>query len=89
MKKIKRRKKYYPGYKLLLPIHIIKGATQYDIESVEAVLEHFKGYIITLATIELYDKEGQVYYFLDENLQHRLEAKLLETLSDFNMAKYL
>ena len=86
MKKIKR-KKYYPGHKVLLPVDIIRGATRYEIEAVEAVLGHFKGYIVTLSTLELYDREGQVYFFFDENLYHRLESKLLEKLSDFSMAQ--
>ena len=73
----------------LLPLHIIKGATQYDDEAVEEVLAHFSGYMSVLATTRLYDDEGYPHYVLDESLKHRLEAKLIDKLSRFKLAEKL
>jgi hypothetical protein len=82
MKKIKLKSTHKIKRKLLPP-EIIRGAVQYDIESIEAVMAHFNGYISKLSTVELYDKEGRLHYVLDENIQYRLESKLIDTLHKF------
>lgn len=70
----------------LLPYHIIVEATAGNVEAINMVLKHFENYIAVLATKRLYDENGIVYYYLDETLRQRLEAKLVAKILDFEIA---
>jgi len=70
----------------LLPFHIIKAASEGDIEAIHAVLKHYEGYIASLATRRLYDEYGQLHYCVDETLRRRLETKLITKILDFEIA---
>ena len=43
----------------------------------EKVIEHFKGYMITLSTRKLEDEYGNTYSYVDESIYSRLELKLI------------
>lgn len=69
----------------LLPFSIIESATQGDPDAISSVLNHFEGYIATLATRTLYDEYGRSYRCLDPELKKRMEAKLIvRILQKFN-----
>ncbi|MCI8891975.1 MAG: helix-turn-helix domain-containing protein [Eubacterium sp.] len=40
----------------LLPFHIIKAASEGDVEAIHAVLSHYEGYIAKLSTRKMYDE---------------------------------
>ncbi len=43
----------------------------------EKIIEHFKGYMITLSTRKLEDEYGNTYSYVDESIYRRLELKLI------------
>lgn len=69
--------------KNLLPLRIIKAASKGDIIAINEVLEHYKGYIITLSTRKMYDESGQLHFCIDETLRRRLETKLITKILEF------
>lgn len=54
-----------------------------DADSMQAVLDHYHGYIQKLATKKLYDRNGNVYSGIDQTLQNRLEMKLMLAVLKF------
>ena len=57
----------------LLPFHIIKAASEGDVEAINTVLKHY---------------EGQVHYCVDETLRRRLETKLITKILAFKPVPY-
>lgn len=51
-----------------------------DIESINATVEHYRGYITKLATRTLSDEYGNVYKYVDEKIERRLEIKLITAI---------
>lgn len=72
----------------LLPFHIIKAASEGDVEAIHAVLAHYEGYIAKLSTRKMYDEFGQVHYCVDETLCRRLETKLIAKTLAFRPVPY-
>lgn len=72
----------------LLPFHIIKAASEGDVEAINVVLKHYEGYIASLSTRMLFDEYGQVHYCVDETLRRRLETKLITKILDFEPVPY-
>ena len=70
----------------LLPFHIIKAASEGDVEAINTVVDHSEGYIIRLSIRKMYDEYGQVHYCIDETLRRRLETKLITKVLDFKIA---
>lgn len=70
----------------LLPFHIIKAASEGDVEAIHAVLKHYEGYIARLSIRRFYDGYGQLHYCVDETLRRRLETKLITKILDFEIA---
>ena len=52
----------------LLPFHIIKAASEGDVEAIHAVLAHYEGYIAKLSTRTLRDEDGNTYLYVDEEI---------------------
>lgn len=71
----------------LLPFHIIKAASEGDIEAIHVVLKHYEGYITSLAARCSYDEYGQLHYCVDETLRRRLETKLITKILDFELVQ--
>lgn len=67
----------------LLSFHIIKEASKGNVIAINTVLEHYKGYIITLSTRKMYDERGEAHFCIDETLRRRLETKLITKILDF------
>ena len=61
----------------LLSFKIILDATKGEPLAMEKVIEHFKGYMITLSTRKLEDEYGNTCSYVDESIYRRLELKLI------------
>lgn len=72
----------------LLLFHIIKVASEGDVEAIHAVLAHYEGCIAKLSTRKMYDEFGQVHYCVDETLRRRLETKLIAKTLAFRPILY-
>ena len=70
----------------LLPFETIEAATQGDAIALTSVLEHFEGYIATLATRTLYDEYGIPRKCLDPELKRQMETKLIVRILRFKIA---
>lgn len=72
----------------LLPFHIIKAASEGDVEAINFVLKHYERYIASLSTRIMFDEFGQVHYCVDETLRRRLETKLITKILEFKPVPY-
>lgn len=70
----------------LLPFHVIKAASEGDVEAINVVLKHYEDYIVSLSTRRLFDRFGNPHYCVDETLRRRLETKLITKILDFKIA---
>lgn len=69
----------------LLPFAIIRKAAGGDVESINAVLKHYEGYIAKLSLRKLYDEYGNPHLCVDEELRRRLETKLITKILTFRV----
>ncbi len=60
-----------------IPLCVIEGAVDSKAEDLAYVLGYFSGYIKSLATRTLKDEYGNEYLYVDEDMRHRLETKLI------------
>lgn len=60
-----------------IPVSVISGAMNAEPEAIAHVLSHFKDYIRSLSTRNLTDDYGNTYSYVDEDMQTRLETKLI------------
>ncbi len=60
-----------------IPLYIIEDAVKGEEYALQYVLLHFHSYIKTLSTRTLKDEQGNKYYYVDEDMMSRLEAKLI------------
>ena len=65
---------------------VIVMAADGDVDALNAVLEHYNGYIAVLSTMQLYDEYGNLHIYVDEELKRRLETKLIMKILTFNAA---
>lgn len=72
----------------LLPFHIIKAASEGNVEAINTVLKHYEGYITALSVRCMYDEFGQAYFCVDETLRRRLETKLITKTLAFKPVPY-
>lgn len=75
----------HSGETRLLPFHIIKEASEGNVEAINVVLKHYERYILKLSTRRLYDEYGQPHYCVDESLRRRLETKLITKVLSFRI----
>jgi len=75
----------YSNYKHI-PFATIKAATCGDIEAMNAVTNHFGGYIATLSIRPMRDEYGNERYGVDEHIRRELEAKLAAAVLRFKVA---
>ncbi len=60
-----------------IPLSVIEGAVNGEIDALKYVLAHFRNYIRALATRKVYDDYGNERYYVDEDIVMRLENKLV------------
>lgn len=69
-----------------IPYAVIVSASGGDVDAINAVLEHYRGYMTVLATRQLHDDFGNFYLCVDEWIRRRLETKLISAILNFNAA---
>lgn len=79
---MKKRNKQFKKMDLL-PFDIIKAASEGNVIVINSVLKHYEGYIVSLSSRIMYDKNGNPYYGVDETLRRRLETKLITSILKF------
>jgi hypothetical protein len=50
------------------------------------VLKYYEGYIYALSTKRLYDEDGRQYLFVDDEMRHELEMRMLTKMVAFKPA---
>ena len=60
----------------------IKAAKELDSEATMEILDFYRGYMLELCRLELYDDVGNKYICYDENLYQSLQYKLIKELRD-------
>ncbi len=70
----------------VLPYEIIVTAVRGDPAAMQAVLQHYSGYIAALSMRTSYDNDGKPHTCVDEDLRCRLERKLIITILDFDLS---
>lgn len=67
----------------LVPFSIIEAAARGEILAVEAVLDHYSGYIAMLSTQTYFDAYGNVKFYVDEVIRQRVKVKPITKILDF------
>ena len=70
----------------LLPYPVIEAAAGGDVDAINAVLEHYAGYICTLSARPFIDDAGTVHMRVDPEMRRRLETKLITRILKFKIA---
>ena len=60
----------------------IKAAKELDPEATMEILDFYRGYMLELCRLELYDDVGNKYICYDEDLYQALQYKLIKELRD-------
>ena len=68
-----------------LSLDVINKAANGDIESMNALLNHYTGYIITLSTRKFYDEEGNQYKDINIILRNYLERLFIAKVMKYKM----
>ena len=79
-------KKGYESGSGLVPSSVIAAAVEGDASAINAVLKHYRRYIIALSTRSLYDGYNSSHRCIDHELRGRLEAKLINKILTFHAA---
>ena len=69
----------------LPPFDIIQAAISGDISAIRRIVKHYESYIATLATKTVYDRWGNSYRHLDEELKQELEIELIMAIPKFQI----
>lgn len=70
----------------LLPYPVIVLAISGNVDAINTVLQHFEGFIAALSTRTMYDENNTPHLYVDEELRHRLETKLISKIPTFKIA---
>lgn len=62
---------------VLLTLPIITSAMEGDNDALIIIRNHYTGFIRALSTCQMKDSAGNYHYYVDEEMQLRLENKLL------------
>lgn len=63
----------------------IQAAILGDIPAIRRIVEHYEGYIVTLATKKVYDEWGNSYCHLDTEMKQELEIELIMAIPKFQI----
>jgi hypothetical protein len=78
--------KYSKQSRPLLPVCVIEAAVFGDEDAIEAVLDHFDGYITALATWKMRDEYGNTRRYVNETIRDELRGKLMRSIRKFKVA---
>lgn len=85
MNKILTQTPVTQGSKGLLPYPVIVAAVSGNVDAINLVLNHYKGYITKLSTRTMYDEAGNPHLCVDDELRRRLETKLITKILSFKV----
>ena len=72
----------------LIPMSMIYQAMNGDEVAISAVITHYRGYIRFLSRRSCRDTLGFEHLYVDEDMQHRLESKLIyAVITNFKILK--
>ena len=72
----------------LIPLSIIYDAMNGDEIAISAVISHYRGYIRFLSRRTCRNALGFEHLYVDEDMQHRLESKLIyAVITNFKILK--
>lgn len=72
----------------LMPISVIYQAMNGDEFAISAVISHYRGFIRFLSRRPCRDTLGFEHLYVDEDMQHRLETKLIyAVITNFKILK--
>ena len=72
----------------LIPMSVIYEAINGDDLAISAVISHYRGYIRFLSRRSCRDALGFEHLYVDEDMQHRLESKLIyAVITNFKILK--
>lgn len=72
----------------LIPMSVIYEAMNGDELAISAVIAHYRGYIRFLSRQPCRDALGFEHLYVDEDMQHRLESKLIyAVITNFKILK--
>lgn len=72
----------------LMPISVIYQAMNGDEFAISALISHYRGYIRYLSRRPCRDALGFEHLYVDEDMQHRLETKLIyAVITNFKILK--
>lgn len=69
----------------LLPYPVIVAAIKGDPDAVKIVVQHYDGYISSLATRKLRDERGNTFFGIDEDMRDRLRSRLIKAVLEFKV----
>ena len=72
----------------LVPYNKILKASQGNTEEINSIINYYKPYITTLATIECTSQDGKVYYVIDDEIYNRIKIKLIKKILNFKPIPY-
>ncbi len=67
----------------LLPYPVILAASKGDPDAMRIVVRHYGSYIASLSLRRLCDERGNKYWGIDEDIQDRLQSKLMRAVLTF------
>lgn len=67
----------------LLPYSVILMAVQGDSQAMDQVVNHYKGYTISLAQRKIVDENGNTALIVDDEWKRRIELKLITAVIKF------
>ncbi len=67
----------------LLPYPVILAASKGDPDAMRIVVQHYGNYIASLSLRRLCDERGNKYWGVDEDIQNRLQSKLMRAVLTF------
>lgn len=70
------------------PYQTVLAAKNGDNEALAAILRHYASYIASLSKRPFYDEYGNQYAFVDEEIRHHIESRLMyQIVYKFNPSK--
>ena len=71
--------------KKLVPYTVILNATKGDPEAIEAILEHYDGFIDHHSKRTLYDEYGNPHTAIDPEIKERIRSEIIDkVINDFD-----
>ena len=68
------------------PFETIREAVTGEVCAINAILRHYNGYILSIASRYSVDPSGKIHTVVDSEMKNRLETKLITRILRFRIA---